>query len=339
MSTMRPIRALATALLVGSVALAGCATHTTTPASGPSAAPPSVAAPTTTPPPSPTQPQATKPTPPPSTAEAVATAVAFMRREVGMADPVAGPFRRTGARTGQVDIRARIPGDANPQRGTVATVWLQRLATTWYVLGVRSDAIRVVRPQPQDPIRSPLFPVVLSNDRVHVRVTQDRHGTDLELGSGDLSPGPAPLVGGSIAFKAPWGRTGSLVLTTASGHNREVWAATVVRVRFATGPPPEILGVRISPQLPVKDGVPQLPAGSGTLTIRVTASHADRARLLYWPPGTQTVWYSKVVSEDTTAGNGLRLVWHYARGDSLSNMRVEVVGPGGIASRYLDDAV
>ena len=335
---MRPIRALTTALLVASVALAGCATDTTTPSSGPSAPPSTVAAPTTTPPPPPTQPQATKPKSP-STAEAVATAVAFMRREVGMADPAAGPFRWTGTRTGQVDIRVRIPGDANPQRGPVATVWLQRLATTWYVLGVRSDAIRVVRPQPQDPIRSPIFPVVLSNDRVHVRVTQDRYGTDLQLGSGDLSPGPAPLVGGSIAFKAPSDRTGSLVLTTASGHNGEVWAATVVRVRFATGPPPQTLAIRISPQLPRKDGVPQLPARSGTLTIRVTASHADRARLLYWPPGTQTVWYSKVVSQDTTAGNGLRLVWHYARGDSLSNMRVEVVGPGGIASRYLDDAV
>jgi hypothetical protein len=336
MSTMRPIRALATALLVGSVALANCATHTTTPSSPP-ATPPTIAAPTTPPAP-PSQPSVSKPQPP-STAEAVATAVAFMRREVGMAHPVAGPFRWSGARTGQVDVRARIPGDANPQRGPVATVWLQRLATAWYVLGVRSDAIRAVAPRPQDPIRSPLRVIALANDRVHARVTQDRYGKDLELGSGDLSSGPAPLVGGTIAFKAASGRTGSLVLTTASGHNGEVWAATVVRVRFATGPPPQILGIRISPQLPRKDGVSQLPAGSGTLTIGVTASHADRARLVYWPPGTQTAWYSKVVSEDTTPANGLRLVWHYTSGDSLYDLRVEVVGPGGIDSRYLDEAV
>jgi len=32
-----------------------------------------------------------------------------MRREVGVLDPVAGPFRWTGDRTGQVDIRARLP--------------------------------------------------------------------------------------------------------------------------------------------------------------------------------------------------------------------------------------
>lgn len=333
---MRPIRALATTLLVGSVALAACATSNTTP-SNPAASPPTVAAPTTSPPPSPTQQPVTKPKPP-STAQAVATAVAFMRREVGMANPVADPFRPTGAHTGQVDIRARIPGDAN-QRGPVATVSLQRLATTWYVIGVRSDAIRVVRPQPQDPIRSPLNVVALAGDQVHVRVTQDRYGTDLQLGSGNLIPGPAPLIGGAITFQAASGRTGSLVLTTASGHNGEVWAATVVRVRFATGPPPQILGIKLSPQPPVENGVVRLPAGSGTLTIRVTASHADRARLVSWPPGTQTVWYSKVVSEDTTAGNGLRLVWHYTRSDSLSNMRLEVVGPGGIDSRYLDDAV
>jgi hypothetical protein len=336
MSTMRPIRALATALLVGSVALAGCATHDTTP-SGPSAAPATVAAPTTPPSP-PTQPPVTKPKPP-STAEAVATAVAFTRREVGMADPVAGPFRWTGARTGQVDLRARIPGDANPLRGPVATVSLQRLTTTWYVLGVRSDAIRVVVLRPQDPIRSPLGVMALAEDRVHVRVTQDRYGKDLELGSAYLSPEPAPKLAGTIAFKLPSGPTGSLVLTTASGRNGEVWAATVVRVRFATGQPPQILGVKLSPQLPAKNGVLQLPAGSGTLTIRVTATHAERARLIYRPTGTETAWYAKVVSEDTTAGNGLWLAWHYTSGDALGNVRVEVVGPGGIATRYLFDAV
>jgi hypothetical protein len=61
-----------------------------------------------------------------------------MCREVGMLDPVAGPFRLTGARTGQVDIRARIPQDANPLRGPVTTISLQRLTKVWYVLGTRT---------------------------------------------------------------------------------------------------------------------------------------------------------------------------------------------------------
>ena len=328
---MRPIRALATALLVGSVVVAGCATGTTTP-SNPTT-PPTVAAPTT--PSQPTQPPATKPKPP-STADAVATAVAFMRREVGMTDPVAGAFRWTGARSGQVDVRARIADNPNPQRGPVATVSLQRLTTIWCVLGVRTDAIRVVAPQPQDAIRSPVLLMAVANDPVRVRVTQDRYGTDVELGSGYLTrSAPTPHLDGTIAFKPPRGTAGSVVLTTASGRNGEVWAATVVRVRFATGPPPQILGIRLSPQLPQKDGVWQLPAGSGTLTVRVTASHADRARLVYTPTGTETAWSAKVVSTDTTAGNGLRLVWHYTSGDALGNVKVVVVGPGGVVTRDL----
>jgi hypothetical protein len=332
MTTMRPVRAVATALLLASVALTGCGTRDTSD----STSPPTVAAPTTTPPSTPTQPPVTKPKPP-SVAEGVATALAFMRREVGMDHPVAGPFRWTGARTGQVDVRARIADDVNPARAPVATVSLQRLTTTWYVAGVRTDAIRLVVPRPQDPIRSPLGVIILAQDRVRVRVTQDRYGKDLELGSGDLSPDPAPRLGGTIAFKAPSGRTGSLVLTTASGLDGEVWAATVVRVRFPTGQPPRILGIQMSPQLPEQDGVPRLPDGSGTLTIRVSATHAERARLVYTPTGTETAWYAKVVAEDTTPGNGFRLTWHYRDGDALGNVRVEVVGPGGIATRYLFD--
>jgi len=75
--------------------------------------------------------------------------MSIMRREVGVLDPVAGPFRWTGARTGQVDIRSRIPQDVNPLRGPVSTVSLQRLTKVWYVLGTRTDGIRVVSPGPR----------------------------------------------------------------------------------------------------------------------------------------------------------------------------------------------
>jgi hypothetical protein len=282
-------------------------------------------------------PPATPATPPDAKA-AVATAVSFMRREVGMADPVAGPFRWTGTNSGQVEVRARIPGDANPARGPVSTVSLQRLSKVWYVLGVRSDAIGVVVPQPQDAIRSPLGIIAVANDRVRVRVTQDRYGSDLELGSAYLSPEPAPKLAGTIPFAPPSATTGSVVLSTASGRNGEVWAATVVRLRLATGQPPQILGIRLSPQPPQQDGVLQLPAEPGTLTIHVTASHADRARLVYTPTGTETAWYAKVVSQDTTAGDGLRLVWHYSQFDALGNVMVVVVGPGGVATHDLFSA-
>jgi hypothetical protein len=97
---MCPICSIATVLLVASVALVGCGSRDgdqAGPDTGPPASAPVTVAPTTPAPPR-----------PPNTAEAVATATSFMRREVGMAQPLAGPFRWTGARTGQVDIRARL---------------------------------------------------------------------------------------------------------------------------------------------------------------------------------------------------------------------------------------
>jgi hypothetical protein len=311
--------------LIASIALAGCGTRDGGP-SAPSPAPPSVA-PTT---PAPTQPSVAQP---PSSTLAVATAVSFMRREVGMADPVAGAFRWTGARTGQVDIRARIPDDVNPLRGPVSVVSLQRLTSVWYVLGVRTQAIAVTAPRPRDPIRSPVTVMAslggAGQDRVQVRVTEDRYGKDVELGRGDLArTSPSPNLGGEIAFRQPSGSTGSVVLTTASGRNGEVWASSVVRVRLATGQPPQIQTLTAVPKLVEKDGWRQLPAA---VTFHVTATGADRARLIYTGTGTETAWDAQVVAQDSTAGDGLRLSWR--PGNAWGYLRVEVIGPGGIASR------
>lgn len=184
-----------------------------------------------------------KPITPPD-AKAVATALAFMRREVGMANPIAGPFRWTGARSGQVDIRARIPGDANALRGPATTVSLQRLTNLWYVLGVSTGNLRVVSPRPEDPIRSPVQYMAdigtQVDDRVRVRVTQDRYGTDVELGRADVTRRQeSPYVDGQVAFQRPTATTGSVVFTRASGRNGEVTCATVVRIRFATVAPPQ----------------------------------------------------------------------------------------------------
>lgn len=331
---MRPVRAIVTALLVAAVALPGCGARDNNP-SEPPAAPPS-AAPTTPPPPTSTQPPLASP---PSTTKAVATAVSFMRREVGMADPVAGRFRWTGTNSGQVDVRARIPDDVNPLRGPVSTISLQRLASVWYVLGVRSDAIGVVAPRPQDPVRSPVQ-VMASlagavEGRPHVRITQDRYGKDLELGSGYLSrTSPSPNVVAAIAFRRPSLPTGSVVLTASSGRNGEIWASTVVRVRFATAQPPQILDVRTSPRLVKKDGWLQLPA---LVTFQVTATRAQRARLVFTWTGTESAWGARVIAQDSTAGDGLRLTWR-PRGLS-GHLWIEVLGPGGIATHQLGEVM
>jgi hypothetical protein len=335
MSFMRPIRSIATALLVASVALVGCGSRDNDqagPDTGPPASAPVTVAPTTPAPPRP-------PNTPPSAAAAVATATSFMRREVGMAHPVAGPFRWTGARTGQVDIRARIPGDVNPERGPVTVVSLQRLRTVWYVLGTGTEGIRVLSPRAQDPIRSPLTVMVSGGggveDRVRVRVTQDRFGRDLELGGAYLSrwTEESPDLTGQVAFGRPSGRTGSVVFTMASGRNGEVTSATVVRVRFTAGQqPPQILSVRSDPPLAEEDGWLQLP--SGTVTFEMSATHADRARLVFTPTGTGAAWSARVVAEDRTAADGLRLAWN-PEGGVLGRLTVEALGPGGTARREI----
>jgi hypothetical protein len=256
-----------------------------------------------------------------------------MRREAGMADPAAGPFRWTGTRTGQVEVRARIPDDVNPLRGPVSVVTLQRLTSVWYVVGVRSQAIGVTAPRPQDPVRSPVTVMasIAAQDRLHVRITQDRYGKDLELGRSDLAPtSPSGNMVGEVAFRAPSGSTGSVVLTTASGHNGEVWASTIVRIRFATSLPPQIQQVTAIPQLVEKDGWLQLPA---VVTFQITATRADRARLVLAATGTETAWGAQVVAQDPTPGNGLRLTWHPE--NAWGYLRVEVLGPGGITSREI----
>ena len=104
-----------------------------------------------------TSPIATTPTTPktPGTpdrgedAKAVATARAFLARELGMTEMVAGPFRSTGARTGEVGFRHKY-GEGRrllPQTGPYAVVVrLQRLPAGWWVLGVE---------RPQHPDHSP----------------------------------------------------------------------------------------------------------------------------------------------------------------------------------------
>src|SRR4029453_18208355 len=195
---------------------------------------------------------------PPTPAEAVATAVSFMRREVGMARPVAGPFRQTGATTGQVDIHASSSLSADVvtvASNPVTTVPLQRLGTVWYVPAPPPPAIKVLSPQPQDAVRSPVgvlgvAPAAIEG-QVRVRVTRDRSGKDIELGSGSFTADGAGAGGefsGEIAFARPSGTAGLVVFTVGAGGNGQVAAATVVRVRFATSPPPRILHARTTPQ-------------------------------------------------------------------------------------------
>ena len=181
-----------------------------------------------------------------STTEAVATAVAYMRREVGMRDPVAGPFRRTGATTGQVAVHPRFGEDRHPVTGPITMVSLQRLTKVWYVLGTQTSTISVSRPQPSARIASPVHltgRALAFEGTVQVRVTQDRSGRDILLGSGFVTGGgdvPRPF-DGWISFRPPAGTTGSIILAEESAANGDVLKATVIRVRFS--PPARFPGI------------------------------------------------------------------------------------------------
>jgi hypothetical protein len=170
---------------------------------------------------------------------AISTAVSYLRREVGMSDPVASNFRWTGARTARVDARARIhDGGQTFAKGPLTVVSLQRLRTVWYVTGTRTDGIRVAKPGYLAKVGSPV--TVSGRARafegnVKVVVTQDRYGKDIELGSGNVL-GRGDALGpfkGSIPFLLPTARTGSVMFIEPSAIDGSALDVTVVRIRFA----------------------------------------------------------------------------------------------------------
>jgi hypothetical protein len=284
----------------------------------------------------------------PGAAEAVSTAVAYMRREVGMTDPAARPLRWTGADSGEVVVHPRT-GEAGrpwPANGPVSTVTLERLATVWRVVGVRTRDIQVTRPAPLDRVSSPVLvtgSALAYEGTVQVTITEDRYGKDVELGSGFVTgsgsgePGP---FSGRIAFRRPAGTTGSIVFweeaaTTGGG----VVKATVVRVRFAGAAAPSaprILAVTTTPALPDRDGWLRLPDGAGTLTVRVEATGATRVRLTLTPTGTETAAYARLLAQDTTPGDGFTLTWRYKDESILGHLGIQASGPGGTVERSLN---
>jgi hypothetical protein len=92
---------------------------------------------------------------------------------------------------------------------------------------------------------------------------------DIELGSAEVARRQeSPYVDGQVAFRRPTAASGSVVFTRASGHNGEVTSATVVRIRFATGQPPQILDVRTTPALREREGCRLSAAGPGDAPVR-----------------------------------------------------------------------
>jgi hypothetical protein len=269
-------------------------------------------------------------------AKAVATARAFLARELGMTEMVAGPFRSTGARTGEVGFRHKY-GEGRrllPQTGPYAVVVrLQRLPAGWWVLGVQGRSIQITSPTRLQRISSPLTvrgTAEVYEGTLYFKVTQDRPGRDLVLGQGFLTG-----LGGKVSFRQPTGDAPGWVIfyeeSAATGGG--ILQATAVRVRFAAASPaPRITAVTFKPTpRTLEGGWLELPAGAGTVAVSVDAANAQRVRLVLTPTGTGTAPLGKVIATDTDPRDGFRLTWNYGPDPLTAHLAVQATGAGGTA--------
>jgi hypothetical protein len=279
--------------------------------------------------------------------KAVATARAFLARELGMTDMVAGPFRSTGARAGEVGFRHKY-GEGRrllPQTGPYAVVVrLQRLPAGWWVLGVTGRSIQITSPTRLQRISSPLAVRGTAPDvyegTLYFKVTQDRPGRDLLLGQGfvDGSASTRPGDLGQLRFRQP-ARTAPGWVTfydAANDGSNGILQATMVRVQFAAATPgPRILEVTTSPRLRTLEGGfwLELPQGEGKVVFSVKASNAQRVRFVLTPTGTDMGPYGELLGEDRDPSDGFTLVWRYPSQGLSAHLGIQAIGPGGTTDK------
>jgi hypothetical protein len=279
--------------------------------------------------------------------KAVATARAFLARELGMTDMVAGPFRSTGARAGEVGFRHKY-GEGRrllPQTGPYAVVVrLQRLPAGWWVLGVDGRSIQITSPTRLQRISSPLAVRGTAPDvyegTLYFKVTQDRPGRDLLLGQGfvDGSASTRPGDLGQLRFRQP-ARTAPGWVTfydAANDGSNGILQATMVRVQFAAATPgPRILAVTTSPRLRTLEGGfwLELPQGEGKVVFSVKASNAQRVRFVLTPTGTDMGPYGELLGEDRDPSDGFTLVWRYPSQGLSAHLGIQAIGPGGTTDK------
>jgi hypothetical protein len=350
MRRIRPLLVAGTLVLaVGigtTVALTTGQTPTAT-AAAPAGSPAAVASDPTTAPTPTTPPPPRKPDSSGEAAKAVATARAFLARELGMTEMVAGPFRATDARTGEVGFRHKY-GEGRrllPQTGPYAVVVrLQRLPAGWWVLGVQGRSIQITSPSRLQRISSPLTVRGTAPDvyegTLYFKVTQDRPGRDLVLGEGFVDGSASTQRGdlGTLRFRQPAGTAPGWVIfydASADGSNGII-QATMVRVQFAAVTrAPRILEVTTSPRLRTLDSGfwLELPQGEGNVVFSVKATDTQRVRFVLTPTGTETGPYGRLLGEDRTPADGFTLVWRYPAEGISAHLGIEAIGPGGTADK------
>jgi Immunoglobulin-like domain of bacterial spore germination len=279
----------------------------------------------------------TRPAPRPDPG-AQAAAVAFLR-ELGMRDPVAASYRRTGTATAEVGLHPRAGEGGRPFDRVTTLVQLHRYANGWVATGAKAvDTIEVDQPLPFARILSPLTVsgrAVAYEGTVHVTVTQDRRGPDRVLGKGFVNGGGTELAPftGTIKFATPTPGVdaGWVVFSGDTGADTGIIEATAVRVRFVNSDhAPQILQVTTDPPPATSARLVTL-AGSGTLTIQVKAFAAQEVRVLLVPAGTGGRPHARLLGTDRDGEGGERwsVSWRYPDEAFHGHLLVQVNGRGG----------
>jgi hypothetical protein len=154
----------------------------------------------------------------------------FARAYLHFTAPVVGAFQQGDTRSGEVEVRPRVPGP-------VTTVLVRQLGTdgSWWVLGAATAEIEVEQPAAGDEILSPVTVTGRAwafegNVQVEVRADDrtDAVGAGFVTGGGDMM---RPFEG-DIAFRVPRPTSGALVLFTVSAENGQVWSASAMRIHL-----------------------------------------------------------------------------------------------------------
>jgi Immunoglobulin-like domain of bacterial spore germination len=284
-----------------------------------------------------------EPTPTPTTRRPVpedraakAAAVAFLRG-LGMLDPVAATYQKTGAATAEVGVHPRAGEGGRVLDQITTLVQLHRYANGWVATGAKAvNTIEVDQPLPFTRILSPLTVSGQSSayeGTVHVTVTEDRRGPDRVLGRGFVNGGATELApfSGPIRFARPTGDAGWVVFTPDSGADLGIFSATAVRVRFVNSDhTPQILDATTSPSPTGSSRLVTL-TGSGTLTVRVKAFAADEVRVLLVPSGTGGRPHARLLGVDTRSEDGEHwsVAWRYPDQSFHGHLLIVANGRGG----------
>ena len=274
-------------------------------------------------------------------AKATAVAVAFLR-ELGMRDPVAATYRRTGAATAEVGLHPKAGEGGRLFEKVTTLVQLHRYTNGWVPTGAKAvGTIEVAQPLPFSRVLSPLTVSGLSvayEGTVHVTVTEERRGADRVLGKGFVNGGGtelAPFLGAiDFARPVPGADAGWVVFSGDTGAGTGIIEATAVRVRFVTSDHrPQILGVSTNPPASGSARLVTL-TGSGILGVTVKAFGADEVRVLLVPTGTDARSHAKLLGNDTTAGadgESWSVSWRYPDQSFHGHLLIQVSGRGGTA--------